>query len=145
MIKLLLVFIITSWISSSDACDCMPIVKIDAYCKSTFVGTIKVLNSGLRCQSTNICYSIGVVQRLSGISISPTVLQTSDNSASCGVTLIEGNTYFVATNPIDLNTLGLNSCQLNEDWSKFLEFRHLVRIAEYHHIVQSCSEIAETD
>lgn len=142
MIKLLLVFIITSWISSSDACDCMPIVKKDAFCKSTFAGIIKVLNSGSSCQSKKICYSIGVVQRLSGKSISPTVLRTSDNSASCGVTLIKGNTYFVATDAIDFNTLGLNSCQHKENWSKISASQRSVRIQEYRQIVSRCSGIA---
>lgn len=122
MIKLILVFII-SCVSLSDACSCMPVVIKDSYCNSKFVGTIKVLNSGSKCEltdeSTQICYKIAVVKQFRGDVIKPNILQTANNSAACGVTLKRGHVYFVATNPIESNTLTLNLCQLKEDWTGF--------------------------
>lgn len=143
MLKLLFVLIVVPCISLSDACDCMPVVKKDAYCKSKYVGSIKVLNSGSSCDSAKICHSIGVVQRFRGAAITPTALLTADNSAACGVNLIKGHTYFVATNPIDSDTLGLNSCQLLEDWTGFTLFQLLMKKREYRGI--ECSEMDDID
>lgn len=138
MIKLLLVFIVTC-ISLSDACSCARIVKKDAWCISPFAGTIKVLSTGSSCGSMNICYKIAVVQQLRGTTISPTNLRTANNSAACGVTLTQGNTYFVTTNPINLNTLGLNLCQLTEDWTGLSSIQRFNKIQEYRRI--RCFEI----
>lgn len=121
MIKLLLV-ILVSRLSLSDACSCLPIVLKEAYCNSQFAGIIKVLDSGSSCVDglgdgdvTDTCYPIRVVQRFRGAETKATVLRTAENSAACGVWLMKGHTYFVGASTIDYKTLGLSLCQLNND------------------------------
>lgn len=116
MIKLFFVLIISSF-NLSDACDCAPPNRKEAYCKSNFVGTIRILKQARACGERDICYYIIVTDQLRGTPITPTTLRTSSDSAACGVTLTQGNTYFVITNPIDLKTIRLNSCQISENWT----------------------------
>lgn len=130
MIKSILVLVLFC-ITFSNACSCVPIVKGQAYCKSAFSGTIKVLNSGTNCGTMKRCYSITVVQQFRGTQITPTVLETNSQSAACGVTLAQGHTYFVATNPINSNRLGLNLCQLREDWTGLSICERLLKTLEY--------------
>lgn len=139
MIKLFLVFVV-SCISSSDACSCIPIVKSQAYCNSAFSGTIKVLNSGNSCGTMKTCYSIAVIQQFRGTPIAPTELETANQSAACGVMLTQGYTYFVATNSINANKLGLNLCQFKEDWTCLSPCERLLKILEYLRI--SCLSIS---
>lgn len=139
MIKTLLLLVTVSCISLSDACSCIPLVKKDAYCNSAFAGTIKVLSSGISCESSEKCYSISVVQQFRGTPITSHVLQTHNSSAACGVTLIQGYTYFVAATPIDSNTLRLGSCQLNENWTEFSGAQLANEIQEYRSI--QCSAV----
>lgn len=138
MIKLILVFIIAC-ISLSNACSCIPIVKNKAYCSSAFAGTIKVLNSGSSCGTLKRCYSITVVQQFRGAAITPTILETASQSAACGVTLVQGHTYFVATNPINSSKLGLNLCQLKEDWTSLSICEFFLKTLDYIRI--SCASI----
>lgn len=119
MIKLILVLVI-SYISLSNACSCfLPVGwQKQAYCNSEFAGTIKVLSSEYNCDTYKLCYDIQVVQQYKGITATPTVLETATDSAACGVYLIPGNTYFVVTNPIDENKIGVYLCSLFEDWTQ---------------------------
>lgn len=116
MIKLLVILIVSS-ISLSDACSCGQIDKNVAYCSSTFVGIIQVLIAGQRCGSGNACYVIKVVNQIRGDKVSAILLRTADNFDSCGVTLVEGNTYFVATDPVAAFYIGLYLCQFYENWT----------------------------
>lgn len=114
MIKLLLILIV-SGISASDACSCTPVEKNATYCNSQFVGTINVYQAGQRCGAGNTCYVIKVVNLIRG---SPAIiLRTADNPADCGVTLVKGNTYFVAIDRVAAFYVGLYMCQLYEDWT----------------------------
>lgn len=118
MIKLIVVLVI-SYISLSDACSCfLPQGwEQQAYCNSQFAGTIKVLGPSYNCGQMNICHSIAVVQQFRGSTISPTVLETASQSAACGVYLTPGNTYFVATNPLNANRIAVYLCGLYQDWT----------------------------
>lgn len=116
MFKLLLVLIV-SCIGSSNACSCGPIDKNAAYCNSKFVGTIKINEVGQRCGTGNTCYVLQDVKQIRGDKMTPILLRTADNSAACGVSLLKGNTYFVATDPVAIFYLGLYQCQFYEDWT----------------------------
>lgn len=129
MFKLLLV-VILSYISLSDACSCIPLVKKDAYCRSKFAGVIKVLSS-TSCGTMQTCYSIQIYQQIRGATSTATVLKTNNSSAACGVTLIPGNYYFVATDPYDANTLTLSLCQLNENWTNITFQQYVTNIDTY--------------
>lgn len=118
MIKLIFIFVICC-LSLSDACSCwLPEGwQSKAYCESEFSGTIKVLTTAFNCGQMQHCYVITVVSQFRGAAITPFILQTASQSAACGVTLTQGNTYFVATNSINANIIGLNLCQLYENWT----------------------------
>lgn len=130
MFKLLLVLIV-SGISVSNACSCTPIDKNDAYCNSTFVGTIWVYKAGQPCGPGNACYVIKVVNQIRGLPITPIILRTADNSANCAVTLIENHTYFVATYPVAAFYIALYQCQLYEDWTELSDTERQAKINEY--------------
>lgn len=132
MMKLILVFVLT-YISYSDACSCLPIVKSNAYCNSQFAGVIRVTSAGAYCPdgSMQTCYDITTFHQLHGTTISPTKLRTNNNPAACGVTLVQGNIYFVATNSIDPDTLGLYLCQLTENWTAITLAQYFTKIDEY--------------
>lgn len=118
MIKVILVLVI-SYISLSDACSCyLPDGwEQQAYFNSEFAGTIKVLGPAYNCGQMKICHWIQVVQQFRGSTISPMVLETASQSAACGVYLTPGNTYFVATNPVNANRIGAYLCGLVQDWT----------------------------
>lgn len=115
MIKLILVLIVT-FISVSDACSCIQRTNQQKYCDSQFAGLIYVLDSGVVTPvvtGTLRMYGIIVIQQIRGTPIiNPTQLQTSLSTASCGATLIAGHIYFVAGSS---SPLSLNFCQLYED------------------------------
>lgn len=78
----------------------MPTNEEKLYCGSQFAASIKVLKPACRCGEDKICYSIAIVQHIQDLTKLPTAktnLRTAGNSATCGVTLIPGHTYFVAT------------------------------------------------
>lgn len=129
MMKLILVFVILC-ISFSDACSCMPIIPSEAYCNSAFSGTIKVLNyESSSCGTMSTCYTITVIEQFHGDLITPTVLETG--TTTCAVELTEGHTYFVAANVINANKIGLNLCQLKEDWTSLPNLEYLVKTWKY--------------
>lgn len=130
MYKLILVFVLYC-INLSDACSCIQIVKKDAYCNSGFSGLIKVTNSGTNCGTMKICYSIVLVHQFRGNPITPAVLETNNQSAACGVNLTQGHTYFVSTNAISSNKIGLNLCQFKEDWTGLSACEFLLKTLEY--------------
>lgn len=111
-------------------------MKKDAYCNSGFAGLIKVTNSGTNCGTMKICYSIVLVHQFRGNPITPTVLETNSQSAACGVNLTQGHTYFVATNAISSNKIGLSLCQFKEDWTCLSACEFLIKTLEY--IGMSC-------
>ncbi|XP_037029323.1 metalloproteinase inhibitor 2-like [Bradysia coprophila] len=113
---LILLFAI-SYISFSDACSCAGIPGLESYCEATFGGTFKVVGPSYYCGEMEICYPIEIVQQFRGAPVSATVLKTNDNSAACGVYLEEGNTYFIATNPVDEETFHVYSCGLLQNWT----------------------------
>lgn len=118
--KFCLTLIITiSYISLSDACSCAFFKgwELKTYCASSFAGTFEVLGPSYYCGQNQICYPIAVVQQFRGPNVWPTTAKTSDSSAACGVGLTVGNTYFVATNPADANTIGVYMCGLLQDWT----------------------------
>lgn len=117
MIKLLLILIV-SGITFSEACSCIQRTKQQQYCDSQFAGIIDVLTDGSDCQYKT-CYGISVVQQIRGTATSYPflILQTGTSSASCGVSLVSGHTYFMAGSVIDDFILGLYICQLYEDWT----------------------------
>lgn len=115
MMKLIVVIIVTC-ISLSDACSCLPRTNKEKYCSSDFAGVIIVQTSALNCGS-NICFGISVLDQVRGTAISPYLLLTATNSAACGVSLILGRKYFVGTSVVNSAVLGLYSCQLYEDWT----------------------------
>lgn len=121
MLILFFVLIISS-ISLSDACDCAAPNRRKAYCKSDFVGTIRVLSNGSECGEMQICYSVDIIEKFRDTPITPRSLKTSSDSASCGVTLTQGNIYFVITNSIDSKVINLNLCQISEDWTGLTNF-----------------------
>lgn len=136
MLKFYLVFIICS-ISLSEGCKCARPEGWEqkAYCTSKFAGIIKVLSNVNNC-GTKHCYSINVVNKLHGPSISPNVLTTASDSAACGVSLTKGHTYFVVTaSPnTDLLTISLNSCQLYRDWTELTPSELKQKIQKYQQI-----------
>lgn len=139
MNKLLVLLLFSFYcFGTSDACDCMPISSPDKYyCESEFAGTIKVLSSARKDDDEMyVRYFIRVEQQIRGAVIRTVDLRTAENSAMCGVTLTPGNTYFVATKRIEPNskTLGLHSCQLYEDWTKYSPFKRWTKLQDYRKI-----------
>lgn len=118
MIKLICILAI-SYISLSDACSCAFMVgwERQAVCNSAFSGLIKVEGPQYNCGSFKICYPITVIQQYLGAPATPTVLETASDGAMCGVGLSAGHSYFVATNPIDENKIGVYLCSLYRDWT----------------------------
>lgn len=114
--KSILVLII-SLIGFSVACSCREGWKKEAYCNSKFIGTIKVQSSSYDCGNEK-CYTIAVVEQLRGDKITPTVLTTPSHPGLCGLRLHDGDTYFVATNPIDSDTIPLHFCRPHENWTE---------------------------
>lgn len=120
MFKLILVFVL-SYISYSESCSCyLPQGwEVNAYCNAGFAGTFKVLSDAYSCGPMKNCYSIAVVQQFRGNPVSPSVtLETPSQSAACGVYLVQGNTYFIATNPINPSRFGAYLCGLLQDWTQ---------------------------
>lgn len=136
MIKLIFVFVI-SYISLSDACSCYRPDPAswprDTYCKSTFAGTIRVLAPSFTCGSMQRCYPITVVNQIRGTPISPIIVRTPEQSATCGVFLTPGNTYFVAinTDPNNPYIIGLYLCDLFENWSAFTPIEVNTKLQAY--------------
>lgn len=118
MIKLILVLIV-SCISLSDACRFIRRTNEQIYCDSGFAGTITVATNGFPCgpYNYNLCYGINNVQQINGASITPYIIQTAPDTAGCGVTLITGNTYFIASNVVNAYVVGLYTYELFEDWT----------------------------
>lgn len=121
--QLISILIGTVFITVSNACSCRPIDKNVAYCNAKFVGVIKVYKAGQRCGAGNACYLIKVLDKIrcEPPSNQPIILRTADTSAACGITLNEGDTYFVATDPTSAFYIGLYQCQFYENWTGFSE------------------------
>lgn len=115
----LIVISVIACISFSDACSCMMEEGWEwkSYCESQFGGIIKVTGPSYTCGTMKSCYPIVVVQQLRGPSISPTVLETNNQSAACGITLQPDHIYFIATNPINANRITGYLCGLVQDWT----------------------------
>ncbi len=137
MIKSVVLVLILSYISTSDACSCGPFVKKDAYCKSNFVGMINVTSVAYGCGQLRTCYQISVVKKIRGIAVTPSsyiYLQTPSTSATCGTSLTKEHTYLVATNQINSSTLGLTICNFKDDWTGLSKCKTLEQIKEWRSI-----------
>lgn len=147
MIKLVLVLatvFIILFISLTDACSCIPRNdgwKNEKYCGSEFVGIIRILSPASPCGDYEICHSITVVEQLRGDPITPTIAKTPSSSAACGVAITEGETFFLATNPSDSNTIGIFSCGLHENLTELSDSTIKLKGQEYQQI--SCDDIPE--
>lgn len=132
MIKII-VLLVVSYISCSDACSCfLPLGwQQQAYCNAGFAGVVKVVGPSYICGQTKICYTIALVQQFRGSSISPTILETANQSAACGVTLTVGHSYFVATNPINSARIGVYLCGLYQDWTGLTCCEMIKKAKEY--------------
>lgn len=119
MFKLILV-LVACYISYTDACSCWAPEgwQFNSYYNSDFAGTFKVLGPVYNCGEMKHCYSIAVVQQFRGTPAPAiSVLETNNQSAACGVSLAPGHTYFVATNPLNANRIGVYLCGLLVDWT----------------------------
>lgn len=118
MIKLIMVLIV-SCISLSDACRFIRKPDEQIYCESGFAGIITVASTGYPCglYNNNLCYGINNVEQINGPSITPLILQTGLDSAGCGVTLDVGSKYFIASGVINTSVVSLYTYGLYEDWT----------------------------
>lgn len=122
MIKLILILVI-SYISLSDACSCyLPTGWQDEfYCRYNFAGTFKVVSPQYNCGNSEeelICYSIVVLDQMRGPPVTVTYAQTHIQSSMCGTTLTVGHTYFVSSGVGESNNIGVGLCMLLEDWTE---------------------------
>lgn len=142
----LILFLVISFIGSSVACQCYCPEgwQREAYCNSKFVGIIKVQNSTKECEKFELCHSIIVVEQLRGHKTTPTVLKTMSSFAACGVMITEGEMYFVATDPIDGDVIGLNSCQLYENWNDLSDVEFVKRKNEVE-LLYKCDDDSTPD
>lgn len=128
---------IASSITLSDACVCDKDdewQKVE-YCDSQFIGTIRVLSPVSSCGKYKICYPITVIEQLRGDPVTPTIVRTNGpGHITCDVDITEGDTFFVASNVTDSNTIDIFICRLYENWTKLSDLEIKEKIQEYKQI-----------
>lgn len=139
--KVILFSLIVSWVSVADACFCMPMDVEQNICSSDLVAVVQV-NGHTSVPSASPGadglnrYDVQVVEKWrsnSGVPETITSIESRNNFARCGVTLVVGKEYLVTGPVTSEGRLSINLCNSIRRYTETMEVeerKHLQSVAD---------------
>lgn len=116
--KLLLVLLVflSITVSGTLACSCSFLEPKDAYCRSNFVGVLRIQGARQNC-GNYYCYDMDTSMVIKPGSRASVKVRTPKTTAACGRAFDTGPTFLIAANVNAQGMMDVTSCSWLKSWS----------------------------